>query len=149
MYVYKGYRDNDLQELLLEALYTFGPLDENHIDDIVAVFHYLGRVDAGEVRLTQGNPHSDKWRVNMIDLIKKRLVTVQDNGYQVFSLTTGSEPEMKSKFSDLVRRLRKMNGIERNNLAIKLHRLSVTNYHKSGELRVKQAPEELTISDVK
>lgn len=132
MKVFLDYRDENLRKLLLEMLYTFRVLNENQIDDNVAISHYLGKVDAGEIVLAQGSPYSEKWRANILDLKEEGLVAVEEKGYRVFSLASRKRPS--TKFLDLLEKLKKMRGIERNELALRLHRQAVENYNKFGEL---------------
>lgn len=137
------YRDKDIRALLMETLHVFGNLNENYIDDVVTIFHCLGKVDAGEVVLSQGTPYSGKWRVNMLDLQEEGLVRIiEKNPHRTYSLPPDSELEAR-KFGDILERLKKMDGVGRREHAIALYRRAVKNYSKHGEVKLQLTPQEL------
>lgn len=86
MNVYNDHDDKHLKVLLLEALSEFGGLNENFINLIVTIFHYLGEVNAGQIGLAQGDPYSLKWEVIMSELAKGDHVGIKQYGYREYVL---------------------------------------------------------------
>lgn len=86
MNVYCDHDDKHLKVLLLETLNEFGSLNENFINLIVTIFHYLGEVNAGQIGLAQGDPYSLKWEAIMSELAKEDYVSIVQNGYREYFL---------------------------------------------------------------
>ena len=119
MYVHVDYRDGELRSLLLEALDTFGRLNENSINHIVAIFHYLGKVDAGSIRLSQSDVYSLKWESNVADLRDEGLVGIDQKGYREYFLV--NKKTYSKKHEEILEEVKKMSCGERRKIALHLH----------------------------
>jgi hypothetical protein len=137
MQTHVDYRDKELQKLLLETLDTFGPLNENFIHQIVAICHYLGRIDAGQIRISQNDVYSLKWESNIADLKEEGLVMVKQKAYMQYFLVKKSTSS--KKYQDILSELRKINKVKRRKLALCLHSKSIEN--GGGALKI--TPKEL------
>lgn len=137
VYVFADYRDDNLRTLLLEALDTFGNLNENIINDIVAIFHFLGKADAGEIRLSQSDVSSLKWEANIADLKDEGLVSMEQNAYREYFLV--EKKISTKKYRDYLDELKRTSHIERRKLAIYFYNEYLKNSGKS----LKFKPDEL------
>jgi len=106
MHVTMDYRDENMRTLLLEALDTLGKLNENFINEIVAIFHFLGHTDAGQIRLSQDDVSSLKWEANIADLKDEGLVSIEQNAYREYSLN--EKPITTKKFRETLKELKEM-----------------------------------------
>ena len=131
VYLHSDYRDDDLRSLLMEALDTFGRLNENSINHIVTIFHYLGKIDAGNIRLSQGDVYSLKWEANVADLREEGFVGIEQKGYREYYLVKNQRmPNEKNR--EIWDEVRKMNSRERRKIALHLHYA----LSKKGEMRL-------------
>lgn len=119
MYVHVDYQDDELRSLLLEALETFGRLNENSINRIVAIFHYLGKVDGGRIRLSQSDVYSLKWEANVADLRDEGLVGIDQKGYREYFLVNKKTSSKKHK--EILEELKRMSYSERRKITLYLH----------------------------
>lgn len=79
-----GEHDERLRILLLEVLSEFGGLNENFVNLIVTIFHYLGEVHAGRIGIAQGDPYSLEWEAIMAELAKEDYVSIEQNAYREY-----------------------------------------------------------------
>lgn len=120
-----AYKDEALRKLLLETLDTFGPLNENFINHIVAICHYLGEINAGQIRISQSDVYSLKWEANIADLKDEGFVEMIRKGYSQYSLI--KKTTHAKKYKNILNELRRMDTTKRRKLALHLHSESTKN----------------------
>jgi len=130
------YKDDALRKLLVEALDAFGSLNENRINHIVAICHYLGEIDAGQIRISQGDVYSLKWEANIADLKEEGLINMETKAYRQYSLVKRTHSK---KYNVILKELKRMDEVKRRKLAFRLHSESIEN--GGGSLRIN--PKEL------
>jgi len=111
-----------LKTLLLEALEIMGPLDDNAIDDIIAILHFKGKIDGGRIRLSQCGVYSTKWRAVMMELINEGLVEKKIRQNKTFyELDDGRKEKIEvKKFKDSLEEIKSISPKERWRLALNL-----------------------------
>jgi len=137
MLTYVKYKDEALRKLLVEALNMFGSLNENRINHIVAICHYLGKIDAGQIRISQSDVYSLKWEANIADLKEEGLIKMESRAYRQYFLVKSVAPS--KKYNAILKELKKMDEVKRRKLALHLHSKSIEN--GGGSLRIR--PKEL------
>lgn len=125
MNIYGDLDDKRLKALLLEALSEFGDLNENFVNLIVAIFHYLGEVNAGQIGLAQGDPYSLKWEAIMAKLVKDDQIRIEQNGYRDYFLRKAYTETRNYKEALSVLKSKSYN--EMRQLALYLHFDSIDN----------------------
>lgn len=106
-------KDADLKNYLCESLEMFGPLKESEIDDLIALGHFKGKIDAGEIKEVQGMPYSRKWRWEMHDLVENDEVSSQGSPPgREFSISEERNNET-NEYKGFLRSIKSMSSRER------------------------------------
>jgi len=125
MNVAGGCSDERFRLLMLETLSVFGRLNENFINLIVTIFHCFGEVDAGQIRLSQGDPYSVGWEVIMLKLAQEGWIGIEQKGYREYFLK--KEYTQTENFKEILEELKQKSFYAMRGLALKCHNSLIEN----------------------
>ena len=134
MLVSKDYKDERLKNLLIQTLKNFDKLNENSINHVVAIFHYLGKINAGRIYMSQSDVFSLKWEAIMADLVEEGLVGIEEKSYREYFLKNRNFLQPQDDLKDALEELKKIPLKEWKKIAIKMHSDSRTNCHNNCRL---------------
>jgi len=115
----------EVRDALISVLAFFGELNENDIDNILAILHYRRVINLGSIKIVQGNVFSEAWRAVLTDLIKNRWIKVKNSGWLTLSLSEDCQPAQRAaisgKLKDILEDIKKMGKRKRRKTALELH----------------------------
>jgi len=131
---------------MLETLSVFERLNENLINLVVTIFHCFGQIDAGQIRLSQGDPYSLTWEEIMLKLEQEGVVGVEQKAYREYFLK--AKYEKTEDFKQVLEVLKHKRFYELRDLALQCHSDLVRNHDQQTKRGIDELKSILNVQSV-